>query len=157
MSDFCPLSAFLSFRGTLPTQPAFVPLFHSLSLQSTALKRRDTISCLPWMSFWPCTSACPWLSVGERRPLTCPNCVRLLQLSLDAPTLQLDRRLRHFISMLVLQVFQAKILTSSDKFGLDPATLRALPDRLITLITQVIRRVRVSLPPFGQTSHGYQS
>ncbi len=46
------------------------------------------------MSQWLHISAHPLPSAGRRRPVTCPSHAGPLQHSLDAPTLQLDRRLR---------------------------------------------------------------
>ncbi len=49
---------------------------------------------LNWMSQWLHISAHPLPSAGRRRPVTRPSHAGPLQRSLDAPTLQLDRRLR---------------------------------------------------------------
>ncbi len=76
---------------TLPT--SVLPL-HPPSLRLTALKKRDMRGCLNWMSQWLHISAHPLPSAGRRRPVTRPSHAGPLQRSLDAPTLQLDRRLR---------------------------------------------------------------
>ncbi len=57
-------------------------------------EERDMRGCLNWMSQWLHISAHPLPSAGRRRPVTRPSHAGPLQRSLDAPTLQLDRRLR---------------------------------------------------------------
>ncbi len=59
-----------------------------------ALKKRDMRGCLNWMSQWLHISAHPLPSAGRRKPITHLSHAGPLQRSLDAPTLQLDRRLR---------------------------------------------------------------
>ncbi len=76
---------------TLPT--SILPL-HLPSLRLTALKKKDMRGCLNWMSQWLHISAHPLPSAGRRRPVTRQSHAGPLQRSLDAPTLQLDRRIR---------------------------------------------------------------
>ncbi len=80
--------------GAPLTLPASVLPLHPPSLRLTALKKRDMRGCLNWMSQWLHISAHPLPSAGRRRPVTRPSHAGPLQRSLDAPTLQLDRRLR---------------------------------------------------------------
>ncbi len=80
--------------GALLTLPASVLPLHLPSLRLTALKKRDMRGCLNWMSQWLHISAHPLPSTGRRKPVTRPSHAGPLQRSLDAPTLQLDRRLR---------------------------------------------------------------
>ncbi len=80
--------------GAPLTLPASVLPLHPPSLRLTALKKRDMRVCLNWMSQWLHISAHPLPSAGRRRPVTRPSHAGPLQRSLDAPTLQLDRRLR---------------------------------------------------------------
>ncbi len=80
--------------GALLTLPASVLLLHLPSLRLMALKKRDMRGCLNWMSQWLHISAHPLPSAGRRKPVTRPSHAGPLQRSLDAPTLQLDRRLR---------------------------------------------------------------
>ncbi len=110
MSGFCrgavrPLNndhrhSFLKFttssrdHGAPLTLPASVLPLHLSSLRLTALKKRDMRGCLNWMSQWLHISAHPLLAAGRRKPVTHPSHAGPLQRSLDAPTLQLDRRLR---------------------------------------------------------------
>ncbi len=80
--------------GAPLTLPASVLLLHLPSLRLTALKKRDMRGCLNWMSQWLHISAHPLPSAGRQKPVTRPSHAGPLQRSLDAPTLQLDRRLR---------------------------------------------------------------
>ncbi len=80
--------------GALLTLPASVLPLHLPSLRLMALKKRDMRGCLNWMSQWLHISAHPLPSAGRRKPVTRPSHAGPLQRSLDAPTLQLDRRLR---------------------------------------------------------------
>ncbi len=80
--------------GAPLTLPASVLPLHPPSLRLTALKKRDMRGCLNWMSQWLHISAHTLPSAGRRRPVTRPSHAGPLQRSLDAPTLQLDRRLR---------------------------------------------------------------
>ncbi len=80
--------------GALLTLPASVLPLHLPSLRLTALKKRDMRGCLNWMSQWLHISAHPLPSAGRRKPVTRPSHAGPLQRLLDAPTLQLDRRLR---------------------------------------------------------------
>ncbi len=107
--------------GALLTLPASVLPLHLPSLRLTALKKRDMRGCLNWMSQRLHISAHPLPSAGRRKPVTRPSHAGPLQRSLDAPTLQLDRRLRR-----VLQVYQAKLLSAVDESEPDPATFREL-------------------------------
>ncbi len=81
-----------SWRSPYSARPV-LPL-HLPSLRLTALKKRDMRGCLNWMSQWLHISAHPLPSAGRRKPVTRPSHAGPLQHSLDAPTLQLDRRLR---------------------------------------------------------------
>ncbi len=83
-------------RGMHPTRPAYVPLLPLPSLRSKAQKKKDTTACLPWMSQWPHISAHPRPLVGRQKPPTRPNHVGRLQLSLDEPIHQLDKRPQRF-------------------------------------------------------------
>ncbi len=80
--------------GAPLTLPASVLPLHLPSLRLTAQKKRDMRGCLNWMSQWLHISAHPLPSAGRRKPITRPSHAGPLQRSLDAPTLQLDRRLR---------------------------------------------------------------
>ncbi len=71
--------------GAPLTLPASVLPLHPPSPQLTALMK----------SQWLHISAHPLPSAGRRRPVTRPSHAGPLQHSLDAPMLQLDRRLRH--------------------------------------------------------------
>ncbi len=82
--------------GAPLTLPASVLPLHPPSLRLTALKKRDMRGCLNWMSQWLHISAHPLPSAGRRRPVTRPSHAGPLQRSLDAPMLQLDRRLRRW-------------------------------------------------------------
>ncbi len=77
-----------------PYSAASILPLHLPSLGLTALKKRDMRGCLNWMSQWLHISAHPLPSAGRRKPVTRPSHAGPLQRSLDAPTLQLDRRLR---------------------------------------------------------------
>ncbi len=77
-----------------PYSAASVLPLHLPSLRLMALKKRDMRGCLNWMSQWLHISAHPLPSAGRRKPVTRPSHAGPLQRSLDAPTLQLDRRLR---------------------------------------------------------------
>ncbi len=80
--------------GAPLTLPASVLPLYPPSLQLTALKKRDMRGCLNWMSQWLHISAHPLPSAGRRKPITRLSHAGPLQRSLDASTLQLDRRLR---------------------------------------------------------------
>ncbi len=80
--------------GAPLTLPASVLPLHPPSPQLTALKKRGMRGCLNLMSQWLHISAHPLPSAGRRRPATLPSHAGPLQRSLNAPTLQLDRRLR---------------------------------------------------------------
>ncbi len=71
-------------------------LFRVLSkaVEELGLKKRDMRGCLNWMSQWLHISAHPLPLAGRRRPVTRPSHAGPLKRSLDAPTLQLDKRLR---------------------------------------------------------------
>ncbi len=77
------------------------------------------------MSQWPRISDRRLLSTGRQRPPTRLNCSGPLQCSLDALMLRLDRRLQRS-TMAVLQVFQAKLLSSMEESERYPPTLREL-------------------------------
>ncbi len=79
-----------------PTRPAYVPLLPLPSLRSKARKKKDTTASLPWMSQWPRISAHPRPLVGRQNPPTRPNYVGRLQLLLDKPIHQLDKRPQRF-------------------------------------------------------------
>ncbi len=80
--------------GAPLTLPASVLPLHLPSLRLMALKKRDMRGCLNWMSQWLHISAHPLPSAGRRKPVTRPSHAGPLQRSLDASTLQLDRRLQ---------------------------------------------------------------
>ncbi len=60
-------------------------------------KKKVTTACLHWMSQWPCISARLRPLAGRQKPLTHLSHAGLLQLSLDEPIHQFDRRPRRFI------------------------------------------------------------
>ncbi len=78
--------------GSPHTLLASVLPLHPPSLRLMVLKKRGTKRCLSWMSQWLRTFAHQPQSAGRQRPPTHPSHARPLQRSLDAPTLQLDRR-----------------------------------------------------------------
>ncbi len=73
-------------RGAPPTHLASVLLLPLLSHRLMALKRKDTRTCLLWMSLWPHISAHPQLSDGRRGRAIRPSCAEPHLHSLDAPT-----------------------------------------------------------------------
>ncbi len=82
------------YYGTPPTRLASVLLL--LSHPLTALKKKDTSTCLLWMSLWPHIYARPQLSDGRRGRAIRPSRAEPHLHSLDAPTRQLDKRLQRF-------------------------------------------------------------
>ncbi len=89
-------SPFFTRPWRAPTRPAYVPSLRPPPHRSTAPKKKGTTDCLPWMSQLPHISARPRLSAGRQRPPTRPSRVGWLQLSLDEPIRQLDKRPQHF-------------------------------------------------------------
>ncbi len=57
-----------------PTRLASVLLLQLLSHPLTTLKKKDTSTCLLWMSLWPHISARPQLSDGRRGRAIRPSC-----------------------------------------------------------------------------------
>ncbi len=82
--------------GIHPTHPAYVPLLPTPLLRSTVLNKKNKTVCLRWLSQWPRIFACSRPLAGRQKPPTNPNRVGQLQLSLDEPIYQLDKR--HFTS-----------------------------------------------------------
>ncbi len=78
------------------------------------------------MSQWLHISAHPLPSAGRRKPVTRPSHAGPLQRSLDAPTLQLDRRLRRSTLWRFYRSIRPKLLSAIDESEPDPATLREL-------------------------------
>ncbi len=56
-------------HGVHPTHPAYLPLLPPPPLQSTAWNKKDTTTCLTWMSQWPRISAHPQTLAGRQKPL----------------------------------------------------------------------------------------
>ncbi len=83
-------------RGAPPTRLASVLLLPLLSHLLTALKKKDTSTCLLWMSLWPHISARPRLSDGRRGRAIRPSRAEPHLHSLDAPTRRLDKRLKRY-------------------------------------------------------------
>lgn len=83
-------------RGAPPTWPAHACLLHPPSPQSTALKKRVTRSCLPWMSWWLRSSPHPLPLDGKRRLFILLSPVGQRQPSLEQHTPQLARRILHY-------------------------------------------------------------
>ncbi len=75
-------------RGVPPTHLASVLLLQLLSHPLTALKKKDTSTCLLWMSLWPHISARPQLSDERRGRAIHPSLVEPHLHSLDAPDLR---------------------------------------------------------------------
>ncbi len=97
------------YCGMPPTRLASVLLLPLFSHQLTALKRKDTSACPLWMSPWPRISARPQLSDGRRGRAIRPSCTLALAGRAYSAAGQASSALH---STAVLQVFQAKILTS---------------------------------------------
>ncbi len=116
-----PCQAHTRYCGMPPTclASASAALSHLL----TALKKKDTSTCLFWMSLWPHISARPQLLDGRRGRAIRPSCAEPHLHSLDVPTRRLGQAASALHSMAVLQVFQAKMLASEDA-GLNAASLR---------------------------------
>ncbi len=83
-------------HGTPPTRLAYVLLLLLLSHLLTVLKRKDTSTCLLWMSLWPEISARPRLSDGRWGQAIRPSRAEPHLHSLDTPTQRLDKQLRHY-------------------------------------------------------------
>ncbi len=82
------------YRGTPPTHLVSVLLLQLLSHLLTALKKKDTSTCLLWMNLWPHISARPHLSDGRRGIAIRPSRPEPHLHSLDEPTWRLDKRLQ---------------------------------------------------------------
>ncbi len=87
-----PCQAHTRYCGTPPTclASASAALSHLL----TALKKKDTSTCLFWMSLWPHISARPQLLDGRRGRAIRPSCAEPHLHSLDVPTRRLGKRLQ---------------------------------------------------------------
>ncbi len=82
--------------GVPPNRLPSVLLLQLLSHLLTALKKKDTSTCLLWMSLWPHISALPQLSDGRRGRAIRPSRAEPHLHSLDAPTRRLDKRLQRY-------------------------------------------------------------
>ncbi len=102
-------------RGAPPTRLASVLLPPLPSPPLMSLKRKDMSTCPLWMS----------LSDGRRGRAIRPSCAEPLLHLLDAPTRQLDKRLRRYILWLCSWSSRPKML-ASEEAGLDAASLRDL-------------------------------
>ncbi len=79
-----------------PIRLASVLLLQLFSHPLTALKKKDTSTCLLWKSLWPHINARPQLSDGRRGRAIRPSHTEPHLHSLDAPTWRLDKRLQRF-------------------------------------------------------------
>ncbi len=109
-------------RPPLISHPSFC--FSLLSHRLTALNKKDTSTCLLWMSLWPHISARPQLPNGRRRRAICPSCAATSALAGHAYSAA-GQAASALHLMAVLQVFQAKML-ANEEAGLDSASLRDL-------------------------------
>ncbi len=91
-------------HGVPPTRLASAFLLQLLSHPLTALNKRDTSTCLLWMSLWPHISARPQLSDGKGHP----SCAEQHLHSLDVPTRRLDKRLQRFTRRLCSRSFRSR-------------------------------------------------
>ncbi len=112
------------YYGTPPTHLASVLLLQLLSHRLTALNKKDTSTCLLWMSLWPHISARPQLPNGRRGRAICPSCAATSALAGHAYSAA-GQAASALHLMAVLQVFQAKML-ANEEAGLDSASLRDL-------------------------------
>ncbi len=82
------------YCGTPPIRLASVLLLQLLSHLLIVLKKKDTSTCLLWISLWPHISARPQLSDGRRGRAIHPSRAEPNRHSLDTPTRRLDKRLQ---------------------------------------------------------------
>ncbi len=84
------------YCGTPPIRLASVLLLQLLSHLLIVLKKKDTSTCLLWISLWPHISARPQLSDGRRGRAIHPSRAEPNRHSLDTPTRRLDKRLQRW-------------------------------------------------------------
>ncbi len=101
-----------------PYSTCIRPSASTASHQLTVLKRKDTSTCLLWMSPWPQISALPWLSDGRQGWAIRPSRAEPHLHSLDVPTWRLDKRLRRYTLWLC-----SRSSRPSEEAGLDATSL----------------------------------
>ncbi len=106
--------------------PYYMPLLLLPSLRLKAQKKKDTTACLPWMSQWPRISAHP-LAIGWKAKAAHPSkpCRTTSALAGRAYS-SAGQPASVLHSMVVLQVFQAKLLCSMDESNPNPAAFNEL-------------------------------
>ncbi len=96
------------YYGTPPTHLTSILLLQLLSHLLMALKKKNTSTCLFWMSLWLHISARPQLLNGRRGRAIRPSRAEPHLHSLDAPTRWLDKRLQRCTLWLCSRSFRPR-------------------------------------------------